>query len=694
MEDVREYLSRKGLEIQKEVHESGGLQFILETCPLCGKVSEKGHRRFYIQADTGQWMTYCCNQKGNLFTLKEQLGDLDIFKGPENIAAEANKRAQNSLVEKIRSMQEKKRRKHGIDVDIYAMQDALKEHQNALDYLHDERKFSDEIIEKFRLGYSIRRGWKCKKCGQYTTARGIDPQRPDGSCAKELKDDKGHKSICGGELNMNSTFSIEYFAIPIYEDGILMNVKYRTVPPAEKGFERETGAETTVFNVDSLDKASKSVYICESETDAIALVSYGIEPVVALTSGASSGAGLIEKNKDKFLSFDEVFLVLDMDEPGEKAVSEIAAVLGPYRCRRVQLDFKDANQCLKEGVPVEDIRRAIRSSEPLAENTIKHISEFRDMLVSKFDPQRVKGISTGYDTVDEFIYGLAPGDLTIVTGAKGSGKTSFVTSLVLKLVEQGYPVMASSPEMSRVQMIHKLVSMHGKQLVMNMSAEERMEAFDSMSKLPLYLHDHHGKIPFSILADPIEFGVRKHGFRVMILDHLAFYVQKALTEGQERLFIDNAMYEILETTQKLGIHTILVAHPKKSRIDHAGKRIEADLGDLKGSSEIDNLASNVIRVWKPRNDTRTQSGLPKAVLTFLKVRDIHGKEGSVKLRFHPETLEYTRWGDEDQQEDDRIKEESKKSKSKKSEPITAQSVEKKPPKQTALFGMEEKDDDD
>jgi len=406
------------------------------------------------------------------------------------------------------------------------------------------------------------------------------------------------------------------------------------------------------------------VYVLEAETDAIALTQYGFEPCVSLTAGAGNAAKLIKKCKDDFIDFDEILIVTDMEEKGNEAAIAIAAELGPYRCKRVELSFKDANKCLEEGVPVSEITDAIKKSALFAKPVIQHISEYRDLLTTSFDPNIIRGISTGYESLDDHMVGLAPGEITIFTGQKGSGKSTLVDAIALSVASRNYPVMVSSPEMPMDQTIQKFISMQSRSLILDLNDDERFQSFEELSEYPIYLHQQFGRLPFELLIDPIEYGVRKYGFRVIVLDHLVFYIGEPKTEWEERRHIEKTMYQIDEVTKRLQISTMLVVHPKKARTTTGGRLIQADLGDLKGSSEIDNLASNVARVARQRNEARINTGLDKSIITFLKVRNIHGKEGSTKLRYYPNELRYERWTKEDSKEDKEMQDDAKRSKKK------------------------------
>ena len=64
----REYLASKGWTFK----ESAG-QLVVKVCPKCG--DEKFH--CYMDPEEGAWFCHKCNERGNLVSLRRDLGDLD-----------------------------------------------------------------------------------------------------------------------------------------------------------------------------------------------------------------------------------------------------------------------------------------------------------------------------------------------------------------------------------------------------------------------------------------------------------------------------------------------------------------------------------------------------------------------------------------------------------------------------------------
>lgn len=86
------------------------------------------------------------------------------------------------------------------------------------------------------------------------------------------------------------------------------------------------------------------------------------------------------------------------------------------------------------------------------------VAEFMPQLETYIDEQRdVWGIETGLD-VDRYIGGLIGGDLTLIAGRPGSGKTSLGMQVAFDVATRGHGVLVFSLEMARRQYMLRLAS--------------------------------------------------------------------------------------------------------------------------------------------------------------------------------------------------------------------------------------------
>ena len=130
--------------------------------------------------------------------------------------------------------------------------------------------------------------------------------------------------------------------------------------PISKNFEHILGGWQAI------PEDTRVIYLTEGYIDALSMYDYGY-PALTVPMGGGGGRKQqwIDNEFERMERFKKIYLVLDDDKVGEKAAVEIARRLGRHRCLRVRLPKKDANECLMQGIPREEIAAAIDSAENL-----------------------------------------------------------------------------------------------------------------------------------------------------------------------------------------------------------------------------------------------------------------------------------------------------------------------------------------
>ena len=75
-------------------------------------------------------------------------------------------------------------------------------------------------------------------------------------------------------------------------------------------------------------------------------------------------------------------------------------------------------------------------------------------------------IKTGYNSIDKFAGGLTRGEITIIGGRPGHGKTTMMINMVASLVSNGYKVALFNRELPNIEVIKKLICLESQKLSM------------------------------------------------------------------------------------------------------------------------------------------------------------------------------------------------------------------------------------
>jgi twinkle protein len=590
--DLERYLTEKGW--KWKLVEGGRQVLVHDECPFCGKT-----KHLYFNAATTTWDCKVCGETGNLLTMKRRLGDLKLDVRPAYVFYRGPRGGPDLPGE---------RPPEGVDIQFHRrLLDGVA--PEVMEYLRDVRGFTEETIRTFKLGVA-------------------------GKAGKPM------------------------LAIPHYYAGKLVCVKFRSVPPQPKAFMRWKDCPSVLFNGDclkgmeNLPAPERTVMVCEGETDAMALIQMGYPLVVASTSGAGRAewpAHWLAPLEDATT----ILLVYDADPAGEEGAEKAATALGRYRCKRVRPPLHDAAQMVAAGLGREDVDQAISTARTYEDSVVKPTAAYCDDLRAALARQRPKGRATGWITLDAVWGGVRDGELTVVTGDTGSGKSTFTTAIARNQALQDVPVLIAPFEQHVHEVLGKLVSMDAKRSVYDMSREEVDVCLDRVLTMPLYFIDRHGPTPLGEIKDAIYLAVRRFGVRVVVLDHLHFFLD--CPGEQERLAIDAAMRALMVWACDLDVHIFLVVHPKAlGRDPKSGKTMRVQLNDLKGSSEIKKTASNGLGVHRLRQDS-IGSRSDDVDIEVMKCRSPAGAEGTVRLHFEAGAeryLEGTRFPDRVDDDDD------------------------------------------
>ncbi|HWG06012.1 MAG TPA: toprim domain-containing protein [Beijerinckiaceae bacterium] len=374
-------------------------------------------------------------------------------------------------------------------------------------------------------------------------------------------------------------------------EGELCFVKYLDVdrPDGKKKTWVEKDCEPILFGWQAIDQNAREVTLTEGEVDAMSAYDFGY-PALSVPFGGGKGdkQRWIECEFERMSRFEVIYLALDMDDEGNAAVQEIAARLGHHRCRRVQLPKKDINECRKAGISADEIRKCFEGSETLDPEELRRAGSYTDAVIELFWPK--EGEEPGYQLPFARIKGklrFRPGEMTLWTGATGSGKSQLLSYGAICWGEQGARVCIASFEMAPKQTLRRMV----KQAT---NTDRPTEAFvkSTMKWMDewLWLFNVVGKSDVARVLEIFEYARCRYGCDTFIIDSLMrLGVKSEDYEAQEQ-----AIFEIVSWSISKNVHVHLVAHARKGMKDSGVQELE----DVKGASEIASNAFNVLAVWR------------------------------------------------------------------------------------------------
>ena len=288
-------------------------------------------------------------------------------------------------------------------------------------------------------------------------------------------------------------------------------------------------------------------------------------------------------------------------------------------------------------------------------NGAVHISEVMSKLYDEVEyrsknPQVVWGIQTGIPTFDEITGGLQRGELMILSGEPGVGKSILAMQMAGAMGEKA-PGAVYSMEMGSLQVARRLVSGKASIPTRNLKTGKDIdwtaftEAVEHFSKLPIYISESTGWTTTSIRADMARLKAQ-NGIEWFVLDYLYLLMDGAsFADEIERTAL--ASKGMKRLTKELNLAGIAVHSMNKSGMETSKERQTTSggiptMGNLRGSGQVVYDADLIVFITKYKAEIDTLfNATPQnerdnvRVLWFGKGRELENPKKFIKLVKHP-----------------------------------------------------------
>ena len=459
--------------------------------------------------------------------------------------------------------------------------------------------------------------WDCKKCGEKGNLHQLQKQLGDNDEVKSinqvvgkreemkpldsveylkhhealLKDAKAmvyltkerglaEETIKHFKLGISKENGIAWFNIPHFSNGKLLNIKYRSLPPAEKQFRREPDRPSILFNEDCLNGGFTEIVITEGEIDTMSLWQAGFPNVVGTTAGAGS---FLPEWHEKLEAIEEIYLCFDPDDPGQKGAYTVANKLGFERCKNILLpEGQDLNEFLKSHTKDDFLTLTLKAKKfsiPSISSIKDTLSTLQNDLITR--PQTA-GIITPWDNVNRHIRSFEAGDLIVLSAIPKTGKTTFALNICYYNTQRNIPCLFYCLEMRPERLLVKILSMvldreidAGDHEVVTKAISDGRSQIEA---LPLYFGYSYRRVDLDSVISTIRNAVKRFDIKFAVFDNLHFLVRDLRNTTQQVALVTQSFKLLAE---ELEIPIMLIAQPRKTNPDDIMTMI-----DLKDSASI------------------------------------------------------------------------------------------------------------
>ena len=426
---------------------------------------------------------------------------------------------------------------------------------------------------------------------------------------------------------------------PYFKNGELINVKYRD---GKKNFKLSSGSELIWYNYDSIQKcidAGGELTICEGEFDCLAGIQSGIEFIVSVPNGATTGRMEYFDSSFDLLNKVKTFVIAtDNDLKGVELKNDLVRRLGFEKCKIANLkQFKDLNEVLvAEGS--ETVKNVIKSAKLIKENDVFEVSDFEADLDAYFENGLPQGKKIDIPELDEKVRWMT-GHYATVTGSPTSGKSEFIDFVCAKLnIIHDWKIGYYSPESAPLPVhFSKVFSKFAGFKFNKTSCKSESDRYTVQD----YIKDNYywvapvDDICLDDILRKFEYLVKAKGVKVFVIDPFNRIETDQDYNHDKLLYIKKTLKKIISFVKRNDALLFLIAHPTKLQKLKDGKYPMATMYDISGSADFFNMTSYGISVRREQDD-QTMEFLSHGQVSISKAKlnETMGRTGIWDFRYN------------------------------------------------------------
>jgi replicative DNA helicase len=254
------------------------------------------------------------------------------------------------------------------------------------------------------------------------------------------------------------------------------------------------------------------------------------------------------------------------------------------------------------------------------------------------------GVPTGYTDLDDTLGGLQKGDLILLGGRPGSGKTSLGLCIGYHAALRGKRVAIFSLEMRKRQLARRLMAMESKIDLQQLRAgwldddewEKAIDGVGKLSELPLSINDTSGNPLSAMRAQLRRFVHEKKRVDLVMVDYLGLILPEE-TDAQHYKNLVQQVSEISQGLKRMACEfdvPVLALVQLSRAVEQRASKIPV-LSDLRDSGSLEQEADVVLLVYRDdyyaEQEHRERTRPNIADISIAKQRN--GPVGAVSLYF-------------------------------------------------------------
>lgn len=409
------------------------------------------------------------------------------------------------------------------------------------------------------------------------------------------------------KLTIADNYGKDIIAFPFFDEkGNLKFIKYRNMN-FQKGIHKnkewcEERCMPILFGMEQCNDKFDRLIITEGQIDSLSLAEAEIENAVSVPNGAM-GFTWVPHVWEWFSKFKELIVFGDY-EKGEISLLEELKKRFPGTVKSVRKEDykgeKDANDILRK-YGREALCFAVENALAVPVQRVKELAD-----VQAVDIYSMPKIKTGMNQVDRLLGGMYYGQVILLTGKRGDGKSTFMGQVAVAALEQGKNIFVYSGELQDY-FFKRWLDMQtagSRNIIQNERDEEThylltksiVEKINDWYRGRAFIYDNNiiEDDELEDLLKTIEKAVMQYGINLVCIDNLMTALDVSMKEDLYRAQ-SKFVNKLCKLAKKQEIVVILVAHPRKNSFG-------SDENDsVSGTADITNRV-DVVMTYKRGKD--------------------------------------------------------------------------------------------
>ena len=265
------------------------------------------------------------------------------------------------------------------------------------------------------------------------------------------------------------------------------------------------------------------------------------------------------------------------------------------------------------------------------------------------------GEETGLVDLDIIWGGITRGDLHLLGGRPGIGKTALTHQIGAHVARNGGRVVVVSLEMNRRQVANRLLTLQAAHRARHLKLDSRkvqqgayeansqesraiMQGFEDLARMAIHIEDNGGHTPVSMYHSIQQIMSKWGGIDLVIVDYIQL-LKTPRSIGVDRIQqVSWLSRELRKMASSLDIPILCVAQLSRALESRADKH--PMMSDLRASGQLEQDAASVILLYRQDYYTPERQDATQGVAEVIVSKNRHGGTGTALVGFEGPTCSF------------------------------------------------------